>query len=95
MKLVTTKAVDKPPRCPRCGRQHQKWYRYAECRFKALWAAGSGPWASFSDCPRGRTIQLYDTREEAERAKEFIDKWMCGGLCCRAHRVVYIGATGL
>src|SRR5262245_8272475 len=77
--------------CPRCGRQHMTWWKLAECRFKALWAQGRGPWASLSRCGPGPTVILYPTQQEAEEAKRFLDRLHCGGRCNGDHRVVYIG----
>ena len=76
------------PECRRCGRHHRTWHRLAECRFRAIWASGRGPWASVSFCPRGTTVQLYETRPAAEDAKATIDATACGGACIRDHRVV-------
>jgi hypothetical protein len=65
----------------------------AECRFRAIWATGRGPWASVSFCPRGTTVQLYETEAEARQAKATIDATACGGACIRDHRVVDLRNT--
>jgi hypothetical protein len=87
-----TEAVPAPPQCPRCGRRHRTWRTLAGCQLAPIaWVSGSDPWASVSDCPRGRTVQLYPTRDEAEAAKRFIDRYACGGVCLRWHRVLHLG----
>lgn len=85
---------DKPLTCPQCGRRHRDWRTYAKCVLRPVWVAGRGPWASVSDCPRGRTIQLYAARDGAEKAKAFIDRNACGGVCRRMHRVVFLPDEG-
>lgn len=57
---------------------------------RAVWIVGDGPWASVAPC-RALTVALYTTREEAEAARTFIDRYGCGGRCTREHRVDYIG----
>jgi hypothetical protein len=42
-------------------------------------------WLSLADCPRGLTCQYYETREEAEIAKNMIDNGGCSGVCTRNH----------
>lgn len=80
------------PTCRRCGSRHRTWHKLAECQLAPVaWVSGSDPWASVSDCPRGRTAQLYPTRGEAEQAKALIDKYACGGVCQRRHRVLHLG----
>jgi hypothetical protein len=44
-------------------------------------------WASVAQC-RALTIMFHPTREEAERAKEVIDRSACGGGCYGNHTVV-------
>jgi hypothetical protein len=63
-------------------------------RPKAVWIQGSGEYASISDCPRGPTIILHRTREQAERAKAFIDRLGCGGRCLGepSHSIVHLTA---
>jgi hypothetical protein len=47
------------------------WRREAKSvRPKAIWIQGDGEYASISDCPRGPTIILHKTREQADRAKD-------------------------
>jgi hypothetical protein len=74
-------------RCRRCGALHRSWAKLAECRFRPEWVDGDGPFGSFAWCPRGLTIVLRPTREEAQRLKEFADRVRCGGLCCLDHTV--------
>jgi hypothetical protein len=81
--------------CPKCDRLHRGWRTYTACVFRPVeWVTGRGPWASVSDCPRGRTVQLYETKDEADKARAFIDRHSCGGACCRRHRVVYLPEEG-
>lgn len=62
--------------------------RYARSRWKgAEWVHGRGRWASLAWC-RYLTIALFDRKENAVRAKEFIDKCGCGGCCYRRHEIV-------
>lgn len=77
--------------CVRCGRHHRNWNIAAKCRWRALWVCGRGPWASVSFCPRGTTVQLYETQLEAVEAKQAIDRGSCGGACIRQHYVKYLG----
>jgi hypothetical protein len=59
------------------------------------WVAGDGPWASVSYCPRGTTAILFPSRDEAQRAKEQVDKTRCGGACIMQHRVVFLRGAEL
>jgi hypothetical protein len=83
--------------CECCGARHRTWRGVAKCRYgkELLWCWGNGPWASVSLClhwgsPRAAhvTVILFETRQEAEKAKESIDHGGCGGRCSRRHRVV-------
>ncbi len=75
--------------CPKCGRRHRTWYAVASCRWpKPLWVMGNGCWASLSRCHPGCTIILFGSEVEALEAKASIDKFACGGACCRRHYVV-------
>lgn len=82
--------VPKPiPSCPRCGRRHRLWRAAATCLLHPVyWCIGRGPFASVSDCPRGRTVILFTDRNEALKAKATIDRGSCGGACIRLHRIV-------
>src|SRR5262245_10034673 len=85
--------------CPYCGRRHRSWYNFARCHFRRglIWVQGDPPingpcWATVSHCRKGRcssylTVTLWETAAEAEQAKAGIDRWACGGGCCRHHRV--------
>lgn len=53
----------------------------------AEWIIGNGKWASVTHCDV-ITVMLFETKAEAETAKEFIDKTGCGGGCRRLHEVV-------
>ena len=92
-----TAAVPAPPPCPRCYRQHRHWRTFAACTLRPiLWIAGNGPWASISDCPisgrgEGRTVILFDDRDEVLAAKAGIDRLACGGCCRRLHHVATCG----
>jgi hypothetical protein len=81
--------------CRVCGRRHRTWHAFAKCRWpRALWIAGSGPWASVAHCSHhttpGPTVQLYRTHAGAAQAKAIIDSTGCGGCCSGAmgHKVV-------
>ncbi|MEO2054711.1 MAG: hypothetical protein ABGX83_05370 [Nitrospira sp.] len=54
---------------------------------EAYWIHGSGRFACLAHC-RVLTIELYTTREGAEKAKGHIDKFACGGRCSRTHEIV-------
>lgn len=80
--------------CRSCGRRHKAWRTLAKCRWKkAIWVEGDGRWASVSLCPhsvgfnryQATTVQLYDDRDEASRAKDRIDRLACGNSCSRQH----------
>src|SRR5438132_827319 len=82
--------------CCRCGRRHKNWRTIAECCWpRAEWITGFGQWASVSLCPRGVTVQLYATRDEAEAAKRLVDKTRCGSQCWGPpqHRVIDLAAA--
>jgi hypothetical protein len=72
------------------------WSKTAKSvRSKVIWIEGSGEYASISDCPRGATICLFETRKDAERAKSEIDCSGCGGLWLgkRGHSIVHLRAA--
>ena len=80
-------------------RRPRSWHAAAKHRWpRALWIAGGPPvagpcFAVVSDCPRGQTLTLWGTRDEAEKTKKAIDETACGGMCCRRHRVVEMKLT--
>src|SRR5262249_40582396 len=98
--MLRVRAPAVPPRCPYCQARHRSWRPIAAHRWpRHEWIYGDGPWASVSLCPgggRGRdvTVQLYTTREAAEKAKEMIDASACGGRCwgAKGHRIVNLAA---
>jgi hypothetical protein len=53
----------------------------------AAWIAGTGPHASVAYC-RVTTVMLHDRPEDADQAKQFIDRFGCGGQCTRRHEVI-------
>lgn len=85
--MTTTATKPKIRTCRKCGRRHQTLRKLATCEHNPTWCCGNGPWASFSDCPRGRTIELHDSEAEALAAKKRIDETACGGMCRRMHYV--------
>lgn len=86
---TTTTTTTTIPRCRRCGRRHRSWRALAKCRWPgAHWVGGEGPFASVSSCRPGDSVELYATRQQAERARARIDEWGCCGGCTLLHRVV-------
>jgi hypothetical protein len=55
---------------------------------RATWIDGHGRWASISECSRGPTVVLHETRAQAEAAKSVIDSTGCGGGCTGRHSVI-------
>jgi hypothetical protein len=76
-------------------REDETRARARALRPKAIWIEGDGQYASVSDCPPGSTIYLFETQEEAEGAKDFIDSLGCGGRCRgkHGHTVVELKGT--
>lgn len=66
---------------------------WAERRWPKATVIGEGEWASISWCPRGMTVFLYGTREEAEAAKREIARTGCSGACWKQHEVLKEGAV--
>lgn len=81
--------------CPNCGIIHRTVNKLARCRWPRAGVCGEGPWASFARC-RTLTIELYDTKEAASRAKRMIDGSHCGGGCIgpSGHWVTRIKGAG-
>jgi hypothetical protein len=74
-------------RCKFCRRQHRSYNAIARCKFKrAAWVDGEGPWGLIAWCGEV-TISLWETREEAEKAKQSIDQAGCGGRCTKDHTI--------
>lgn len=80
--------------CKYCSKTHRTYHAVAKCKFPwALWIDGEGEWGSMAWCERPDyrgstlTIQLYKTREAAEKAKQWIDEGGCGGSCYKDHTI--------
>ncbi|MGH2651381.1 MAG: hypothetical protein ACRDHS_03035 [Actinomycetota bacterium] len=83
-----------------CDRRHRSFLTFAKCVWpRALWILGDGPFASVSWCgarpglPRyrsGASVKLWETIEDAHKAKAQIDYTGCGGLCVRRHEVIQL-----
>lgn len=67
----------------------QIWRTEAKKRWgkEAAWIAGHGRFALLAWC-RVLTVTLWETKAEAEMAKNGIDKFGCGGACSRHHEIV-------
>jgi hypothetical protein len=87
----------------KCEKKHRSYRTFAECAWKQkgipVDASGDGPYASVSTCARDyglpsyrriTTVHLYETAEDAEKAKKLIDDTACGGNCKKQHEVVRI-----
>jgi hypothetical protein len=61
----------------------KRWSKEAE------WIQGNGQFALLAWC-RVLTVTLCPTLEEAEKQKQFIDKYACGGLCSGHHEIIAI-----
>ena len=59
---------------------------------KAEWIDGEGPYAVLAHC-RVLSISLHETQEAAEKSKQAIDRYGCGGDCSPAyHHIVKMRA---
>ncbi len=69
-----------------------KWEKEANRRWgkKGYYIEGDGPFAVLAWCGRHdeMSYSLWQTREEAEREKAFIDRSGCGGSCIRHHEIL-------
>jgi hypothetical protein len=75
-----------------CSRRHRTYRTLANCIWpRAAWVQGDGAYASLAHC-HVLTVWLYDTLEEAEHAKWFIDWHGCGGKCSNHHEIVCLVA---
>lgn len=86
--------------CPRCYRRHQSWPAVLKCKLGARmfsWISGNPDpsgccYVSLSRCgsygsgPEWTGV-LYATYQEAQKAKDFIDRIGCGGRCNQRHEV--------
>ncbi len=60
----------------------------AERRYpEAVWIMGEGPFAVLAHC-KSLKVTLHKTREDAERAKDWIDDMACGGGCTNDHEII-------
>jgi hypothetical protein len=80
------------------NRLHRAYRRVAKRRWPhTIWTEGQGRWATVSRCQRQRrifpyvTVQLYETRADAESWLRVIDCTGCGGVCQRRHELVDLG----
>ena len=75
-----------------CARNHRSYRTAAKCiwpkahsieregSFACLAWCGSGPWST------ALTITLWESQEEAQKAKDWIDRHACGGQCTKKRR---------
>ena len=60
----------------------------AERRYSdAVWIMGEGRFAVLAHCGSLK-VTLHKTREDAERAKDWIDDLACGGGCVKHHEII-------
>lgn len=77
-----------------CNRRHRTYRTLAECIWpRAAPIIGEGEYATVSYCAHGPhdravTVQLHATLDDANAAKEFIDRTGCGGRCTRQHEII-------
>lgn len=77
-----------------CSRQHRTYNAVARCVWpRAGTIVGEGEYATVSYCAHGPhdhavTVQLHETLDDAEFAKDFIDRSGCGGRCSRQHEII-------
>lgn len=65
----------------------------AEKRYRnAAWIEGHGRFAVLAHC-KVLTVTLWNTRQEAQDAKRFIDDIGCGGVCKGKHEIVDLTVT--
>jgi hypothetical protein len=69
------------------------WRSKAFSRWRRLgpYLEGTGPVALLAYCPPAVTVYLFDTTEEAEARKAFLDAMSCGSGCWRSgdvHQVI-------
>lgn len=55
--------------------------------WKPVWIVGDGPVALVAFC-KHTTVTLWPDRDHADRSREFIDRFGCGGGCYRDHAIV-------
>jgi hypothetical protein len=88
---------DAPPETWRhhnCTASHRTANRFMRCAIPgAAWVLGEGEWALIAWC-RTPTVTLWDTLEEAEQSRAWLDRWACGGACVRNHDIVRLQIGG-
>lgn len=52
-----------------------------------IWVTGTGRFGSVSECRGLLTVVYFETQQEAEERKEWIDRIGCGGSCTHTHDV--------
>lgn len=71
-----------------CSAKHRSFRTLAACVWRrTCWIRGTGPYATVAYC-RSTSVQLHDTREEAEGSLAFINELACGGFCRKDHHLV-------
>lgn len=76
-----------------CWSRHRTWRKTAECIWpRAVWVTGEGRFALLARC-HVLTVTLWETPEEAEERKRFIDRTACGGRCHRDHKIIELAAS--
>jgi hypothetical protein len=73
-----------------CQRRHRTVNTFMKCAIpRAAWVLGDGPYACIAWC-RVPTVTLFDTLDDAVKARAWIDATACGGRCQRRHQVVRV-----
>jgi hypothetical protein len=100
-------ALPRPPRQPlpdrgppktwrrhNCEAAHRTANKFMRCAIPhAAWVVGEGEWALIAWC-RTPTVTLWDTLEEAEQSRAWIDRYGCGGGCSHDHPIVRVQIGG-
>lgn len=71
-----------------CLIEHRSYRTRAQCEWPyAVWIVGRGRFATLAWC-RVLSVMLHDTLEDAQQAQDTINRYGCGGMCTRDHRIV-------
>ena len=57
---------------------------------RAEWIEGSGRFALLAHC-KVLTVSLWNDFDKCCKQKAFIDRYGCGGLCCKNHEIIDMG----